>query len=304
MTDEKKKGRSPSKDRQDVPMGQRTDVVTFYFEDGAIKSVPYNAQKNLSQFLTTVLTARGLSVDNITLKDQGTKQKVTWNVNSTFSDLSTHAITVHVKGDKKSKKEKEKDQILTYSSTQIPIVTVSSSDSTDTSEISGSSEAKSPGKGRKREGLRGRKRSHGRKQSKSDDDPEIVLAPLSESTKDAPTTDAITFYFGTGEFKKIPNDPQKSVQEVLENFALVRAFSLDTVKLVDRDTGKTLNWNSSSIFGDYKTMAFGIEELSEKEIKKLEKKKGQKRCGRKKPYKCRYPKFREYRNSRKEARGN
>jgi len=298
MTDTDKK-RSPSKGTQDVPMGARADVVTFYFEDGAIKSVPYNPQKNLAQFLTTVLTARGLSVDNVTLKDQGTKQKVTWNVNSTFADLSTRAITVQLKEDKKAKKEKEKEkerekeQLTASSSTQIPIVTVSSSDSTDTSDYSSSTSEKKFPRTRKtsspkREGLRGRKRSHGRKQSKSEDEPEITT-PLSESSSDSAVSDAITFYFGTGEFKKIPNDRQKSIQEVLENFARVRAFSLDTVKLVDRDSGKMLNWNSSSVFGDYKTVTFGIEELSEKELKKLDKKKGKKRI-------YRYPKFREHRN--------
>jgi len=140
-----KRGRSPAKDTHDVPVGHG-NAVAFYFEDGTIKNAPYNAQKNLAQFLTTVLTARGLSLDSVTLKDQGTKQIITWNVNSTFADLPTHAVTVHVKEDKKASKEREKE-LLTSSSTQVPTVTVSSSDSTDTSDYSSStSEKKNSGK--------------------------------------------------------------------------------------------------------------------------------------------------------------
>jgi len=285
-----KRGRSPAKDTHDVPVGHG-NAVAFYFEDGTIKNAPYNAQKNLAQFLTTVLTARGLSLDSVTLKDQGTKQIITWNVNSTFADLPTHAVTVHVKEDKKASKEREKE-LLTSSSTQVPTVTVSSSDSTDTSDYSSStSEKKTPEKRPRKTSntRRQRRRSHSRKQSEEEAG---ILAPLSESSSDlVAAADAITFYFGTGEFKRIPNNQQKRLEEVLDNFARTRAFSLDSVKLVDHTTGKSLNWDSDSVFGDFQTITFGIMELSEKEIKKIEKKGGKSRC----------PAFR--RNSRK-ARGN
>lgn len=243
-----------------------TENVTIRFADGSSDTVPYDPEENLLNLLFQCCETRGISVENIKLLDFNSQKKIKWDKKTTVGGLNTKILSVEVAKDKGGlfKKKPKSTPITTTAAPSKVTPTTSTSSSPELKVKKSSEESSEKSKSWERTDKKPRGISVSPKSLEGGAEPksEEISGPLSSVGGSY-----ITIYFGTGEFKRVPADAKKTIIRVLLPICVQRGIFLKDINLVDNDSGKVLQWNDDTLFGEFQTNSFRLVEKTEEEKK-------------------------------------